>query len=423
MKQLFSFVGKILLATIGIALPILALEIIIRVLGMAPPPIPNPNIWQSDAVLGWTHLPNSGGTFYSSYNEYQTDVQINAVGMRDDLDLTAYQLPDDELSVMILADSFGESLQVPIEKTFFKNIQRKLTENGIPAQTLNTGVGSYGTDQEVTYFREEGHKFNPDLTLLFFFVRNDTVNSYAPLEIARNGGSIQKSFYHLDDAGSLVYPAPFDSETAYETYGVEKPKPLPHAPLARTADWLYLHSDLYRFSVPYLTDMPAVLHAVGASGILGGEARVRVAHPAVPVPFYVYQNPLTHEWQSAWALIDALIADLQSQVEANGSQLAVILIPAKEQVYPEQWSKILAANADMQNSSWDLEMPNRQMENILTKHKIPHLDLLPIFEQAAQNAPDTALYFVHDWHWSEAGHALAGESVFQFLMDENLAQK
>ena len=422
MKRLFSFLGKILLALMGTILPILALEIVVRVLGMAPPPVPNPNIWQSDPILGWKHQPNSGGIFYSSYNEYQTDVQINALGLRDDPSLTDYDIPAGKLRLLVLADSFGEALQVPLADTFFKQTQQRLADAGIAAQTINTGVGSYGTDQELLMFRQEGVKFHPDVTLLFFFVRNDTANSYAPLEIARNGGSVQKSYFRLDENGSLVYPAPFDPATAYQTLGLEKPKPLPPAPMLPVSDWLFLHSALYRWLAPHLADVPAVLHALGPGGLLGGEARIRATTPDIPVPFFVYQTPMNADWQSAWQLMDALIAELQSQVMASGSKFGVVIIPAKEQVYPDKWEQTLRRNPAMQSLQWDMEQPNRQLADILHRHDIPYLDLLPVFRQAAQNSPDVPLYFVHDGHWTANGHHLAGKSVFQFLVDEGWAK-
>ncbi len=422
MKRALSFFGKILLALTGIALPILALEVVIRLLGIAPPPVPNPNIWQSDPILGWKHQPNSGGIFYSSYNEYQTDVQINALRLRDDAALTGYDIPPEKLRVLVLADSFGEALQVPLKDTFFKQMQRHLTDAGIPAQTINTGVGSFGTDQELLMFRAEGVKYRPDVTLLFFFVRNDTANSFAPLEIARNGGSIQKSYFHLDENGSLVYPVPFDPDTAYAN-DAAKPKPLPPARLLPVSDRLFLHSALYRWLAPHLADIPPVLHALGPGGLLGGEARIRATTPDIPVPFFVYQTPMNAEWQSAWQLMDALIAELQSQVEASGSKFAVVIIPAKEQVYPQKWQQTLKINPAMQTLQWDMELPNKTLVEILKRHNIPYVDLLPKFRQAAQTSPAVPLYFVHDGHWTAAGHQLAGQSVYQFMIDSGLVKK
>ncbi len=418
MKRVFSFLGKILLALAGTILPILALEIVVRILNIAPPPVPNPNIWQSDPSLGWKHQPNSGGIFYSSYNEYQTDVQINALGLRDDPSLTDYDIPAEKLRLLILADSFGEALQVPLEKTFFKQAQQHLAAAGIAAQTVNTGVGSYGTDQELLMFRQEGVKFHPDVTLLFFFVRNDTANSYAPLEVARNGGSVQKSYFRLDDDGTLVYPAPFDPDTAYQTLGLEKPNPLPPAPMLPVSDWLFLHSALYRWLAPRLADVPVILHTLGPGGLLGGEARIRATTPDIPIPFFVYQTPMNDDWQAAWQLTDALLAELQSQVTAAGSKFGVVIIPAKEQVYPDKWAQTLRRNPAMQSLQWDMAQPNRQLAAILNRYDIPYLDLLPLFQKTAQQHPDKPLYFVHDGHWTANGHYLAGEAVSKFLLDE-----
>lgn len=413
MKKFYILLGNIILALFGVLLPILACEFGVRMLNLAPPAIPNPNIWDTHPELGWWHLLDSGGTFYSSYNEYETEVRVNALGLRDDESLTDYSAADDKFKLMILADSFGESLQVPLEKTFFKGVQRRLTEAGTATQSLNAGVGSWGTDQEATWFRVEGNKYNPDLTLLFFFTRNDTVNTYKPLEVARNGGSIQKNFYRLNEAGELVYPQPFDPDHAYDND--PKPPSLPHASLKKTAEWLWLHSDLYRWTTPYLLDIPPVLKALGPSGILGGEGRIRAVHPAVPVPFYVYQTPLSDEWQAAWQLTEAILADLRDQVEANGGKFAVVIIPAKEQVYPEQWAQTVAANPSMQALNWNLNLPNEQLAQILTRQEIVVLDLLPVFREAAAQSQSAPLYFTHDGHWTEAGHALTADTVFEFI--------
>ncbi|MFQ5576351.1 MAG: hypothetical protein ACE5G8_05110 [Anaerolineae bacterium] len=420
MRNIVTILGRIGLVVAGLLAPILLLELGVRVMRLAPPPIPNPTIWDVNPELGWRHLPQSGGTFYSSFNEYRAEVKINSLGLRDDEALTGYSLPPDTFSMLILADSFGEALQVPLDKTFFKQLQHRLTQAGLKAQSINAGVGSWGTDQEATFYRLEGYRYHPDLVLLFFFVRNDAANNYGPLEIARNGGSIQKSFYRLDDEGKLVYPPPFDPDHAYSSEAA-KPNPLPPAPLLPTADWLWLRSHLYRWLVPYLQDIPPVLAALGPGGLLGGEARVRAAHPVVPIPFYVYQTPPSREWRQAWALTAAILGDLNRQVTANGSRFATVIIPAKEQVYPDRWDKMVAANPSLKSATWDLNLPNRQLAQILVEQGIPYLDLLPAFKAAAAVEGGPPLYFKHDGHWTEAGHALAAEAVFEFLQQANLA--
>ena len=419
MKKISAIFGRFLLVVMGLLLPILILEIGVRLLGLAPPPIPNPNIWEMNPELGWRHIPNSGGVFYSSYNEYQNQVDINSMGLRDNPTLNSYDLPESKFKLLILADSFGEALQIPLEKTFFKGVQRRLNNAGVETQSINAGVGNWGTDQEATFYRLEGRKYHPDLTLLFFFTRNDANNNYKPLEAARNGGSIQKSFYHLDEAGKLHYPQAFDPETAYSA---EYPKPatLPPAPWLKTADWLWLHSALYRWLLPYLRDIPPIVKSLGPSGILGGEGRIRAVHPSTPVPFYVYQTPMPAEWRNAWALTEAIIADLKAQVEADGGKFALVIIPAKEQVYPKTWERTVQANPSMQALNWNLELPNQQLARIAGRQDIPILDLLPVFQQALQQPNAAPFYFKHDGHWNENGHRLAAQAVFEFLRQEKL---
>ena len=416
MKLIYTFLGRISLVLAGLTLPLIGLELAVRALGLAPPAVPNPTIWDLHPDLGWWHIPDSGGTFYSSFNEYETAVYINQLGLRDDAHLDSYHIPD-RFRLLILADSFGEALQVPLEQTFFKQLQYQLSENNLPAQTINAGVGSWGTDQELTYYRQEGHKFEPDLTLLFFFTRNDVVNNHAPLEIARNGGSIQKNFYHLNDAGDLIPPDPFDPERAYDQ--TPKPAPLPPAPWLKTADWLWLRSHLYRWLVPYLRDIPPLVQRLGPSGILGGEGRIRATHPSLPVPFYSYQTPLSPDWGEAWAVTEALIAELDRRVTTAGGQFAVIIIPAREQVYPAEWERTVAASPDMQALNWDLTAPNQQLSQRLTRLEIAQLDLLPVFRARAEQETER-LYFAHDGHWTAAGHALAAETIYTFLLEQGL---
>lgn len=416
-KKLMAFAGRLGLVLFGLLTPILLLEIAVRVMGLAPPVTPNPNIWDLHPDLGWWHIPNSGGTFYSSYSEFSAEVQINSLGLRDDPALDSFEAADDRFKFLVLADSFGESLQVNLEETFFKQLQNRLSESGLPAQSINAGVGSWGTDQQLTYYRLEGHRFNPDLTLLFFFTRNDALNNYRPLELARNGGSAQKSFYSLAEDGSLIDPPPFDAETANANV---KREPLPPAPLLGVADWLWVRSHLYRFVGPYLRDVPAVLQALGPSGILGGEGRVRATHPAVPVPFYVYQSPPPAEWEAAWELTEAIISRLRDEVEADGSRFGVVIIPAREQVYPEQWQRGVEANPALSQLSLDLTLPNQKLAQLLSRQQIAHLDLLPIFQTAAAEADTPPLYFAHDGHWTAAGHQVTAEAVHQFLQDSAL---
>lgn len=418
-----SCLGRVGLILVGLLLPLLMLELGVRLLALAPPPEPNPTIWQPHPLFGWWHIPYSGGLFHSDYNEFESDVRINARGLRDRE--IGYDNPDGTLRVLSLADSFGEALQVNLDETYHKQLEAQLTESlGQPVEVLNAGVGGWGTDQEAIFYLAEGFRYEPDVVLLAFFIRNDAVNNYGPLEIERNGGRQEKQFFTLAADGTLVPPPvqeqPQSAEAGFQPQASPQSAETQDAPLLGVADILWRWSALYRLIVPYLRDVPGVLQTLGPSGILGGEAIIRATNPVTPIPFFVYQEPPNAEFEAAWQLTEAIIAGLRDEVEQRGSKFAVVLIGAPEQVYPEQWQQTIQHNPQLAELSLDLDAPNRRLNAFLQREGIAHLDLLPIFRAAATQPDAVPLHLRHDQHWTAAGHHLAAESIHQFLLDSKL---
>jgi hypothetical protein len=428
LKSLKHLVGRVLLIAVCLLVPLFILEVGVRLVGLAPPPEPNPAIWTPHPLMGWWHIPQSGGLFHSDYNEFATEVRINARGLRDRE--IGYDNPDGALRILSLADSFGEALQVELEDTYHKQLEQLLIDSlGRPVEVLNAGVGGWGTDQEAIFYVAEGFRYNPDVVLLAFFTRNDAVNNYGPLEIARNGGRQQKEFFSLSPDGELIPPPVQEGlemqaveESSLRAGLLDKALAVDSGqdgpPLLPLADTLWRWSALYRLVMPYLRDIPAVVQWLGPSGILGGEAVIRANHPTTPIPFFVYQSPPDEAFEAAWTLTESIILRLRDEVERRGSKLAVVIIAAPEQVYPAEWEQMLAANPAMQAHAWDLETPNQRLTGFLVANDIPHLDLLPVFRQAAAEPDAPRLHFRHDQHWTEAGHRLAAEIIHTFLLNE-----
>jgi hypothetical protein len=82
-KLIGKVLGRVALAAVGFALSLLLLEGGVRLMAIAPPAAPQPPLWEPHPYLGWFHIPNSGGLWYSEYGEYQAEVRINARGLRD----------------------------------------------------------------------------------------------------------------------------------------------------------------------------------------------------------------------------------------------------------------------------------------------------------------------------------------------------
>jgi hypothetical protein len=172
--------------------------------------------------------------------------------------------------------------------------------------------------------------------------------------------------------------------------------------------------------MPYLRNIPVTRRALGPLGLLGGVGVALADEPDLPVTFEAYQTPPSTEWEQAWKLTDALIRRLEEEVQSRDGRLAVIIVNAPEQVYPNRWKAL--SDAMGQGYGWDPEMPNRRLVTILEEAGIPHLDTLPQFQAWAAQPEAHPLYFRYDFHWSPAGHALAAQAVESFLRESGLLE-
>jgi len=405
-KGLRTFLGQLLLICLGIALPLLLLEVMVRLAGVAPPAELQPPLWAPHPYLGWFHVPNRGGMVYSEYGEFQAPVHINARGLRDRE--IGYEKPAGVYRVLVLGDSFVEALQVPLEVTFAKQLEALLSAPEHPVEVINAGVGGWGTDQEAIFYAIEGFRYEPDLVLLFFFPHNDVLNNYEPLETARVHGMIQKPFFQLEGTNLITPTFPFTySETSKAT----------SAPLLSVSEWLNRHSALYRLIVPYLRENPFILGTLGSSGLLGGIAVFIAQDPPVPLSYSIYHSTIDPQWQAAWDLTAAIIQRLAMEVHAHGGELAVVVVAAPEQIYPERWTAVLQRYPQMENQDWDLEAPNRRIAHLLKEAGIAYVDLLPTFRAAAAQPDAAPLHFRRDGHWTPAGHQLVAKALAPFLAD------
>jgi lysophospholipase L1-like esterase len=139
-------------------------------------PVPDPR-------LSFVHVP-SGHAFLMG-----VDVSINSQGLRD----REYPLvkPPDTYRILLLGDSTTFGWGVREEDTVAKILERSLNhDEGRPYEVINAGVGNYDTVQEVTYYRERGRAFHPDLVILEYFI-----NDAEPVPREQQGFLRDKSYF------------------------------------------------------------------------------------------------------------------------------------------------------------------------------------------------------------------------------------
>lgn len=120
--------------------------------------------------VGHEHIPSRSERLMG------VELRTNAHGFRDE-ELPVGK-PDGEYRVMLLGDSLTLGWGVPADRTFAVGLQQRLDARQAdcphPARVrvINTGVGNYNTDQEVSFFEARGRDFAPDLVILAYFIND-----------------------------------------------------------------------------------------------------------------------------------------------------------------------------------------------------------------------------------------------------------
>ena len=376
-----QILGSLLLAVFGVTLACVALEIGVRALHLVPT-----RFWQRDALLGSALIPNREGWWTQEDREFVTHVHINSDGRRD-VERPAARLPG-TARLLLLGDSFVEALQVDREEMLGRRLEAEL--GGERVEVFSMGVSGYGTPSQYLYYRERGRRFEPDLVLLAFYPGNDVLNNSPALE--------------------SVLPPVYDRGGRLLRVGNGKKTGKPRRP-PRSQAYAFVRKLL-------LTKQPALSEWLVKLGWMDAAAVRRVVLQAgVPVDFWVYAVDPPAAWQQAWSQAERNLSELRRAVEEAGSRFALVIVTARDQVYPEGWERIVAAHPAMQEIEWDLLAPERRILAWCARESVACLQLSPTFAAQRDAQP---LHFVHDGHWTAAGHALAARTTAEFLRREKL---
>jgi lysophospholipase L1-like esterase len=217
-----------------------------------------------DAELNYRHRPELSTRYQGQ------SVRFNELGLRDRP--VGLKRPG-ELRVVILGDSVVFGWGVAEEDTFGRQLEDRLRDRlGRPVRTVNTGVCSYNTVQQLHYLRRAGARLQPDIVLLLY-VEND-VQPMIP----------------VDRSGSML---------------AVRDRP------GRFADWLLAHSWTYRvayhLSRPMLAPEPLDPAAAGYKASLEALAELARESAALGASFAVVVFRMSRRGAS-----DRLVSDIET---------------------------------------------------------------------------------------------------------------
>ena len=310
----------------------------------------SPRIFRESDLLPYELLPNAESVH--SATEFSIPIRINSLGYRGgEFD----PCKREQFRILVVGDSFTFGHGCTAEETYASVLERVLAgeRRGREVEVINAGYAACNyPDTYYLYLKKIGLELEPDLVIVGFFMGND---------VDRQGKSPHK-WVDVDPEG-LPLRIAGTSAHVEDGYWVANRR-----------------AGRYRF--------PVVRDSHLAQAVLSAVSRVR-RREAGRVTIYnelMYRENYLERTEAAVDVVQGLFSAMKTSVEERGGRLAVVMIPAYEQVCSE-----LVFGDSGVDSGLDLLKPQREFARFFGEQGIDYVDLLPALRELAPRRGSTTL--------------------------------
>ena len=425
---------KVLAVTFGTAVPLLASETALRLMGDAAPS----GILEQRHDLGevtrdarWEYTPRYGRRLRPNVDKlnewrYGDIVRLGFVPaavsdgtmhrFRFQTDAEGFRNPAtrDRFEIAALGDSFTDAMTMAVDASWPMQLERRL---GVAVQ--NYGTAAFGPQQELRVLKDFVAPHKPHVVVLAFFAGNDIFDAEAFDAYERSGGAQAQT-----EPGWRIKDTISRADTWYLVSAV------------RAAAVWWSGQEHPGGSVAERPPVSISENGTGEPASFDrGMFAVTVANHrlrwALMPP---YLNTLNFSEQElagrrGWPLTRGAIADMQNVSRSFGAQFVVMFIPFKSQVYLPILERAFSRDdlhtafrfyLDGSRRPVDLDAMHRNrlaqndmMRQLCDEARIPFLDATDALEGAV-TAGDN-VYFPDESHLNERGEAVLADALSAFL--------
>lgn len=343
-------------------------------------------------LLGWDKPPGANGWLHRP--EYSVRLEVNAKGLRGPD--RPYEKPAGVHRTLLVGDSFTEGYTVAEEKTVRAVLEQELRRRGHQAEVINGGTMGYSTDQELLFYRAEGHRYHPDLVVVMLCTNDVYFNTT---------GEQGKPWFDLDGGRLVLHGSP-----------VRPPKrgPWQRGPEARVSP-----PRGWRESVALR--LLAERTSSGNPRLHRALARLGLVERSKPQPIPMEMTPLgtLHpEVKKMWAVTTALLQAFKAEVEAAGGRFAVLYIPDRYELSEDVWE--LTRQQYGLGKRFAPDRFHERVKRLCAELEIALIDPHDAFREAERADP---AYFPKDGHWNEVGHQIAAQAIAEHVGHATLTSR
>jgi hypothetical protein len=396
--------AKVRLIVLGFLVGIIVAELALRLVGYS-----FPEFYIADVARGYALRPNVQGWYRK---EGESFVSINSEGLHDREHSKAK--PPHTIRVAVVGDSFAESLQVPIDATFWAIMEARLKECASAAdsvEVLNFGVSGYGTAQELITLRERVWDYSPDIVLLAITTNNDITDNS---RLLRKTNDVP---YFVYKDGQLVLDDSFRAASGFTWKQATQTTPIRF--FRDRSRVIQLIIEAYRGLRLLLASLRSShKSSLVPAGDQKPDPRLLVQSVDLGIDNFVYLEPANRTWQDAWSVTENLIVQMCDEVRARGAKFVAVTLSNGVQVTPAPETR---AAFMKQFGATDLFYPDRRIKSLGDRKGFSVITLAPPLQAYAEQNK----VFLHGFgdnlgsgHWNVNGHRVAGEMLADKLCEE-----
>lgn len=351
-------------------------------------------------------IPNAESRYISEQGEFDVDIRINSLGLRD-REYTV-EKPAGVYRILVLGDSPVIGIEVPGEDTFPNRLEQLLNENKPGGyEVLNAGMQGYSPILYYLFLKEKGLQLDPDMVLVNISV-TDATDDYDHAKRAE-----------FDDEG---LPVSVTKAVQLE----DQVSAVPFKQFLRNNSVLYhfVRDRYHRLLYDLKTEEAKVMQEKADSGAVADENNDEIELALAPHLahlqgkdlrenfFAVFNEEFSPEEEAVWQQSMTWLRALHRLARENDIALALIPVPQPNQVGPDEWKQgkqLWGFEADHVITSPHFQ---GRLQVFCEQEEIPFINPLPRFREVSAQK---RLFYDYDGHFNRAGHQLMAEQIHQAL--------
>lgn len=128
---------------------------------------------------------------FHTTREFSYRFNTNSQGFRGTKEYNL-EKPQGIKRIIVLGDSVALGHGVAYHETFSYLLEKKLNQNGYPAEVINMAVSGFGTAEELVQYQNLGRKYHPDIVILSYSENDPMNNAISNLYEINDGQLLRK---------------------------------------------------------------------------------------------------------------------------------------------------------------------------------------------------------------------------------------